>query len=426
MAIQPYSQPTTYQLAYNDNVYVWKTGQATSTKRFQVLVTSPDGLQSYATLLVYPIAAPNQTITPDRAYVDLSRILQSLIGSDIEIAPASHDAFYANLNSHAEYRVIVKEQDVDSLGVYQTLQNWYIFEPKSVWNGVQDLDAWNDFDPADYLMDTGAGSHKFLTNGPTGSDFREIKSNQTAFLYGIGTENNAPKGYYLTTYDDYDGQGSQLSNIFVSNPNASTLSSSYKNRYFRVPCGTYDIPRTAPSLYSSGNPTTILNGVKSYVIRIWDSSFPISEQVGFNIDQECSKYDGVRLHWLNMLGGYDCMNFIQKSIESSTAKRKNYRQEHHSWTGTSWEYDKMSRGRTEYDIQLSKRIKVSTGYLSDSESVWMESLFSSPSIYEERSNELYAVNVDARSIVKQTTLNDKLIQYSFDLEYSLLNHRQRG
>jgi len=41
-------------------------------------------------------------------------------------------------------------------------------------------------------------------------------------------------------------------------------------------------------------------------------------------------------------------------------------------------------------------------------------------------NELIAVNIDGRSIKKQTSLNDKLMQYTFDLEYSLRNKRQRG
>ena len=86
----------------------------------------------------------------------------------------------------------------------------------------------------------------------------------------------------------------------------------------------------------------------------------------------------------------------------------------------------MSRGRTQYDTQTNKKVKVNTGYLTDAESVWMESLFSSPTIYEERSNELIAVNIDGSSITKQTSLNNKLCQYSFDLEYSLLNYRQRG
>ena len=71
-------------------------------------------------------------------------------------------------------------------------------------------------------------------------------------------------------------------------------------------------------------------------------------------------------------------------------------------------------------------LKVNTNYLNETESVWMESLFTSPEVYQEVNNELIAVSIDGRSIQKKTSLNDKLMQYTFTLEYSLKNKRQRG
>tara|TARA_R110001599_G_scaffold110671_4_gene274683 strand:+ start:763 stop:2034 length:1272 start_codon:yes stop_codon:yes gene_type:complete len=423
MAIVLYSQPDKYQLAYNDNVYVWRVIPTTPTMRFRVLVYDSN-LNALATLVVYPIAAPNQSSTPDRAYVDVSRIVQSAIGHDIEIAPASHEAYYINSQSHLEYSLIIKEEDIDPItGAYVTSPNWGLLSEKSVWNGVQDLADWVDFDSSDYLMTTGTGTTKFLTDGPT---TREIKSDQSAYLYLIASEDNAPQKYEIKAYDGFDATGTQLAGATVTNPYALTHSASFKTRYLRLPIGTYDIPRTDATRYSAGHPLTILNGAKSYTIRLQSSHANISEVITFNIDQDCSKYEGVRLHWLGRLGGFESFNFNLKNIDRTDIVRKKYRQQHHTWTGTGWIYDKMSRGRTEYDIQTSKKIKVNTGYLSDSESVWMESLFSSPTIYEERSNELIAINIDGRSIIKQTSLNDKLCQYSFNLEYSLLNNRQRG
>lgn len=425
MAVQNIGSPEAYQLAYNDNVYVFGTSQPTATKRFRVIAFD-SSLNELATLLVYPVATPGSTTTPNRGYVDMSRIIQSAISSDIAIAPTSHNAFYANTNSHIEYSVVIKEEDQDSQGVYQTLPNWLIYERKSAWNGVQDLADWIDFTPSDYLMTTGVGTTKFLSDGPT---TREIKSDQSAYLYLIASEDNAPARFQLITYDGYNGTGSVINNTTVSNPHATDLTNSFKFRYLRMPIGTYDIPRIDSSLFSSGSPATILNGAKSYTIRLQDNigvGQVISETITFNIDQECSKFDGVRLHWLGRLGGFESFNFNFKSIEKTDIKRKDFRKQHHTWTGSAWEYDKMSRGRTQYDTQTTKKVKVNTGYLTDAESVWMESLFSSPTIYEERSNELIAVNIDGRSITKQTSLNNKLCQYSFDLEYSLLNYRQRG
>jgi hypothetical protein len=56
----------------------------------------------------------------------------------------------------------------------------------------------------------------------------------------------------------------------------------------------------------------------------------------------------------------------------------------------------------------------------------MEDLITSPSLYIEENNELIAVNLDARRIQRKTSLNDKLMQYTFELSYSIKNRRQRG
>ena len=129
---------------------------------------------------------------------------------------------------------------------------------------------------------------------------------------------------------------------------------------------------------------------------------------------------------MNRLGGFDAFNFDLKSEESTDVKRKNYDQNPHSFTGFGWTYDKADRGRTQYDTQLTKKLTVNTHYLNETESAWMESLFTSPEIYQELNNELIAVSINGNSIQKKTSLNDKLMQYSFELEYSIKNSRQRG
>lgn len=424
MAIITYDQPEAYQLAYNDNVYVFRSSQPTPTKRFKVSVVPNGSLTPVATVRVYPTPATNGAT--DRAFVDVSRILQSKLGHDVSIPEANHLGFIPNTNTHYEYVLVIQEEDVNSQGAYQVQGSTYIGSTKSVWNGVQNNIDWLDFTPSDYLMDTGVSNDKWLTDGPTSTEYRDINSGQSASLYFIGTEDNAPNGYYLTTYSDYDAQGTQLSNILVSNPYAAAMSAGYTKRFLRVPVGTYDIPLTNISQYSSGNPATVLNNVKSYSIRLWDNTFPISEPITFNIDKNCSKFTPVRLHWMNRLGGFDAFNFDLKSEESTGVKRKQYDQQAHTFTGFGWSYDKASRGRTQYDTQLTNLLKVNTNYLTEAESVWMESLFTSPEVYQEVNNELIAVSIDGRSIQKKTSLNDKLMQYTFTLEYSLKNKRQRG
>jgi len=203
------------------------------------------------------------------------------------------------------------------------------------------------------------------------------------------------------------------------------------SRYFRIPVGTYDIGNIDPTLYTDSllgtTPSTALTGAASYTIHLEDNTnAQTSEKVTFNINETCSKYNEVRVHFLNRLGGYDAFNFYLKSIHQTDIKKDKYDQQHHDWTGFAYKYSKSSRGTTDYNVALSKKLTVNTDYLSEAESEWMEDLITSPSVYIEENNELIAVNLNQRNIVKKTSLNDKLMQYTFELSYSIKNRRQRG
>jgi hypothetical protein len=75
---------------------------------------------------------------------------------------------------------------------------------------------------------------------------------------------------------------------------------------------------------------------------------------------------------------------------------------------------------------MTEKLTVNTDYLTEAESTWMNDLFTSPVVYREVNNELIAMNITGNSIQKKTSLNDKLMQYTFELNYSLTNRRQRG
>jgi len=433
MAIIPYTAatPEEFALAYNGNVYVWRSTDTSPTLRFKVNVMPSGTLTTLATLIIYPIPEPFGT-SQNRAFVEVSRIVQSQLSKDLAIPTANNAAFFMCPNMHTEYRVVVQEQDISATtGAYTDLNQIYFYEDRSVWNGVQNTADWLNFDYTDYLMTVGVGTDKFLTEGPT---TREINSAQSAFLYFIAGEDQAPARYRLQTYSGYNGTGSVLNNVTVANPFAADMSASYQKKYLRIPVGTYDIPLIDSGSMTGGAPSTVLNNAKSYTIRLEDNvgvGQVISETFTFNVDQDCTKFTPVRLHWMNRLGGFDSFNFDLKSEERTDVNRRDFRQQPYTWDGANyasvtWAYNKENRGRKTYDTQLTKKLRVNTNYLTEEESVWMEDLFTSPEIYQEVNNELLAVNIDGQSISKKTSLNDKLMQYSFDLEYSLLNSRQRG
>ena len=433
MAIYLTQEPEQYGLAFNDNAYVIKTTNLTPTVRFKIDIL-PETYPSepkIGTVRVYPVQGESGSLLPAfavSAFFDPSRFLQSYLEGVVDIGATSTEGFFYDNTNHKEYYLKITEEDKDAQGVYH--ENESIFtDIKSVWNGVRNEIDWLDFDYTDYQIDGFSTAHKFLTDSP-----RTIKidSSQHYALSFILTERFSANSYAIKAYSGYNASGSLLNSALVTND--LSTDPTWDKKYFRIPVGTLDIVTLdaanmlplAPTV--SITPSTILVGAASYTIQLRDNTNALtSEKFTFNIEQECSKYAPVRVAWLNRLGGFDSHNFNMKSIEKIDVKKDNYDQQTNTLGINSYDYQKKSRGTTTYNVELMEKVTINSNYLTEEESEWMEDLVTSPNIYiENDSNEFIAANLNQRNIVKKTSLNDKLMQYTFELSYSIKNRRQRG
>tara|TARA_R110000868_G_scaffold245133_2_gene501633 strand:+ start:7689 stop:8618 length:930 start_codon:yes stop_codon:yes gene_type:complete len=308
---------------------------------------------------------------------------------------------------HYDYFLFIQEEDKVN-GVYVGGANKFT-TIKSVWNGVRNTIDWLDFDYTDY--DNAVTAKKFLTYAPR---TQYIDSNQSAFLYFLTSNLTS---IIQVTLKGYNSAGANITN--------GVIDIATTDKYNRIAIGTYDITNSAAADWSTGLPSTFLTGVSYYTVRVEGGAIK-SELMTFYVNAKCSKYTPVRLTWLNRLGGFDSFNFIYKSEIDVDVKRSTYQQEPHTFSGTSWDYTKASRGVTTYNVEMTSGMKVNTDFLTDTESAWMEDLFTSPVVYREVDNQLIAVNVDGKNIKLQTSLNDKLSQYTFDITGAMVNNRQRG
>jgi hypothetical protein len=414
MSIVLQAQPEYYSLAYNDNPYVFFSTAYTPTQRFKVVVlpsTYPTD-PILATVRVFPRVGVTAggTVQLNKAHYDPSRILQTQIAGNVAIPSANHPTLFDCPNMHYEYLLFIQSEDKVN-GVYVGGAAKFT-TVKSVWNGVNNLTDWLDFDYTDY--DNAVTAKKFLTYAPR---TQYIDSNQSAFLYFLTSNISQITKVKLT---GYNAAGSAIT--------SGVIDIAPTEKYNRIAIGTYDIIESDPADWSTGLPSTFLTGVSYYTVKIGNASFNLinSETFTFYVNAKCSKYTPVRLTWLNRLGGFDSFNFIYKSEVDTDVKRSTYQQEPHTFTGTDWQYTKASRGVTTYNVEMTSSIKVNSDFLTDTESAWMEDLFTSPVVYMEVDNQLIAVNVDGKNIKLQTSLNDKLSQYTFDITGAMVNNRQRG
>lgn len=145
-----------------------------------------------------------------------------------------------------------------------------------------------------------------------------------------------------------------------------------------------------------------------------------------NIVEECL-YPPIRLTWLNKFGTWDYYTFMKKSTRSLKTTRKEYTKLRGTWNSSSYNPNQQSGGKKNYLIETNETIKVNTDYITEEEGVWLEELFNSQEMYIVNPYFTYSgldvinkflepVNVTNTSYKRKTKLNDKLIQYSFDLK----------
>lgn len=412
MSVILQSQPEAYGLAYNDNPYVFFSTNYTPTQRFKVsILPSTWPLEpQLSDVRVYPRVAVTSggTIQENKAFYDPSRILQTQIGEQISIPSSNHLGAFDADNIHTEYVLFIQEEDKVG-GVYVAGAS-IITDLKSVWNGaIKKIDWARGFDYLAFDNINGTTNRRFLT--PFQGD-RYIDSNQSAFLYFLSSDNSVSR----CNVASYDSNGVAVASGYFD---VSTT-----NKYGYVAVGTYDLENSSSSIWTDSTPSAIIDGASYY--DVWLSNGNTQEVTRFYINAKCSKYEPIRLHWLNPLGGFDVMNFNMKSEEETDINRSTYLQEEHTFTGTNWQYDTRSRGTTDYHITTQDKLTVNTDYLTEAESVWMADFAASPVIYQEVNNQLIAMSGKPKMISKQTSLNDKLMQYTFKLDYSLMNNKQRG
>ena len=153
-----------------------------------------------------------------------------------------------------------------------------------------------------------------------------------------------------------------------------------------------------------------------YSVEGLNSSEDLLFQNIYLIDTSCTKYESVRLHWLNNLGAFDSFTFMKVSRNRTEVERKQYKK------FQPLDYAKTFRAKTNYYTKASDSITINSDYLTDAEYEGMKQLIESPIVmYEIDSNTYVPVNIVETNYEQKRYVNDRrmsnielTIQYTFD------------
>ena len=129
---------------------------------------------------------------------------------------------------------------------------------------------------------------------------------------------------------------------------------------------------------------------------------------------EC-KFTPIKLKFVNRYGAVQGVWFFKKSIESIKVKSDTYNNASISY-GT---FDAERHQIREYNKQSFKSLKINTGYVDESYNSVMQELLQSEQVWlVNKNNDNVPINIKTSNLTFKTSVNDRLVDYSIDLEYS--------
>ena len=146
-------------------------------------------------------------------------------------------------------------------------------------------------------------------------------------------------------------------------------------------------------------------------------------------------YEGIRLAWLNQWGAWDYYTFNMKSTRSIATKRIPYTQAGGTWNESTFKISGWKGGKKNFRVNSTEKIKINTDFVTEAEGVWFEELINSSEVYIVNGYEddvkytitnkyIEPVVLTTSSYVKKTIANDKLMQYTFEIEKSKMKRTQ--
>jgi len=246
----------------------------------------------------------------------------------------------------------------------------------------------------------------------------------------------------LTSHASTDGSGTALTTSTITDIGYDGYGTFMEGANPTVPFG------SRPTWLISGDPdhTTADNEYYIYVPNSTAGSVPYiiaNETMGYqsygasdveitgspagikmNISRvDCTKYgNGHKITFVNKFGALQDLWFFLKSVNTTNKKQEQFQRNIVTSSGT---YNVNTHTKQDYNTVANTSITLSSGYYPEWCNQWFEQLLLSEQVWLTRAketdpstNEVIPVNVRKNNIVKKTSLNDKLIDYTFDFNMS--------
>ena len=431
-------QPNQINGAYVPNVWVLDGLQATEDR--YVLEVQIGGST---------VATIKQPANPEGVGIfDVSKVLQSYLEPYfVELTTKATNT----LNAHQTYQIRYGTETGNTVTIDGTSAQKFVLNSYDNWRTLnQDLSAFTPA-PTDVLCETNSNINavyarpfEFLTNWPEST--YKVRSNEYKTLSFL-TRNIVEGPNWGPNAAPFFVKFSNESNEYIytlSTPNGTDLRSNCNDMSV-----TFNDDNSVVTIGAGpANIDGFFNVYTGYTVEVYSYDYCLTTSIldcgdvgeiiqdgypgdviftaTFEVDDTCERFDPVTVSFVNQYGVKDYYDFRKRNTSTTNITRTDYNKTLGTWSADTFSIDQHGRGKTTFSSEATTQVTLSTDWMEDSVSQWLQELYMSPSVQLYINGQWEPCTIVTSSYEEKTYARDFLFQHQITVQYANNQKIQRG
>ena len=152
---------------------------------------------------------------------------------------------------------------------------------------------------------------------------------------------------------------------------------------------------------------------------IFQKSFTVTDDV-------CERFEPVQLSFVNKFGVKSYFTFDKRNTRQTVTERNNYTEALGTWSAPLFTIDPQGRGTRAFSSTATTTMTLSSDWMSDPVSEWLQELYQSPSVNIYINGQWEPCNLITNTYIQKTYARNFLFQHEVQVEFANNQKIQRG
>lgn len=146
----------------------------------------------------------------------------------------------------------------------------------------------------------------------------------------------------------------------------------------------------------------------------------------FNVEDPCTNFNAITVSFINQYGVKDYFTFDRRNTKTVSTNRSNYSKSIGSWSSVTFNIDQHQGSKTTFASDIETDLFLSSNWMSDSESQWLQELYTSPNVQAFVDGQWEPMIITTNAYEEKSYARDKMFQHSIVMRYANSKRVQRG